>query len=55
MKEFSCETKIIMGDGAASMLADENFQRLLVVSDRNEEELQQMYADLGINEVMNLR
>ncbi len=29
--------------------------RLLVVSDRNEEELQQMYADLGIQEVMNLR
>ncbi len=29
--------------------------RLLVVSDRSEEELQQMYTDLGIHEVMNLR
>ena len=29
--------------------------RLLVVSDRNEEELQQMYDALGIKEVMPLR
>ena len=29
--------------------------RLLVVSDRSDEELQQMYSALGINEVMNLR
>ena len=29
--------------------------RLLVVSDRTDEELQQMYSALGINEVMNLR
>ena len=29
--------------------------RLLVVSDRSEEELQQMYTDLGIHEVTNLR
>jgi cell volume regulation protein A len=29
--------------------------RLLVVSDRNEEELQEMYDELGIKEVMSLR
>ena len=33
MKEFSCETKIIMGDGAIAALKRWNFQRLLVVSD----------------------
>ena len=33
MKEFSCETKIIMGNGAISALEKENFQRLMVVSD----------------------
>lgn len=33
MKEFSCETKIIMGNGAISALEKEKFQRLLVVSD----------------------
>ena len=33
MKEFSCETKIIMGTGAVSALKQENFQRLLIVSD----------------------
>lgn len=38
--------------GNTELMVDD---RLLVVSDRNEEELQQMYADLGINEVMNLR
>ena len=29
--------------------------RLLVVSDRNEEELQQMYSTLGIKDVMRLQ
>ena len=33
MKEFSCETKIIMGQGAAQVLREQNFCRLLVVSD----------------------
>jgi cell volume regulation protein A len=36
-------TKLMVGD------------RLLVVSDRSDEELQQMYSDLGISDVMNLR
>lgn len=38
--------------GNTELMVDD---RLLVVSDRSEEELQQMYTDLGINEVMNLR
>ncbi len=38
--------------GNTELMVDD---RLLVVSDRNEEELQQMYTDLGIHEVMNLR
>lgn len=38
--------------GNTSLMVDD---RLLVVSDRSEEELQQMYIDLGIQEVMNLR
>ena len=33
MKDFSCETKIIMGDGAVSVLAGQNFQRLMVIAD----------------------
>ena len=33
MKEFSCETKIIMGTGVVSAIAEEKFQRLMVVSD----------------------
>ena len=33
MKEFSCETKIIMGKDAVSAIAQQNFRRLLVVSD----------------------
>ena len=33
MKEFSCETKIVMGRGVISILAQQNFQRLMVVSD----------------------
>ena len=33
MKEFSCETKIIMGNQAVSAIARQNFQRLMVVSD----------------------
>ncbi len=33
MKEFSCETKIVMGAGAIKVLADQNFRRLMVVSD----------------------
>lgn len=33
MKEFSCETKIIMGTGAVLALKQENFQRLMIVSD----------------------
>lgn len=33
MKEFSCETKIIMGTNAVSVLERENFQRLMIVSD----------------------
>lgn len=38
--------------GNTELMVDD---RLLVVSDRSEEELQQMYTDLGIHEVMNLR
>ena len=33
MKEFSCETRIIIGSGAVSALEKENFQRLVIVSD----------------------
>ncbi len=33
MKEFSCETKIIMGAGAVSAIAEQKFQRLMIVSD----------------------
>ena len=33
MKEFSCETKIVMGRGVTSVLKEQNFQRLLVVAD----------------------
>lgn len=33
MKEFSCETKIVMGRGATAALADYKFRRLMVVSD----------------------
>ena len=33
MKEFSCETKIIMGSGAVSAIAERNFERLMIVSD----------------------
>ena len=33
MKEFSCETKIIMGTGVVSAIAEEKFRRLMVVSD----------------------
>ena len=33
MKEFSCETKIIMGQGAAQVLQSQNFRRLFLVSD----------------------
>ncbi len=33
MKEFSCETKIIMGTGVVSAIAGEKFQRLMIVSD----------------------
>ena len=38
--------------GNTELMVDD---RLLVVSDRSDEELQQMYTDLGIHEVMNLR
>ncbi|MBR5334552.1 MAG: potassium/proton antiporter [Alistipes sp.] len=38
--------------GNTELMVDD---RLLLVSDRSEEELQQMYTDLGIHEVMNLR
>lgn len=33
MKEFSCQTKIVMGAGATAALKEQHFQRLLVVSD----------------------
>ncbi len=33
MKEFSCETKIIMGTGVVSAIAEQKFRHLLVVSD----------------------
>ena len=33
MKEFSCETRIIIGTNAVSALERENFQRLMIVSD----------------------
>lgn len=33
MKEFSCKTKIVMGRGVTSVLARQNFQRLMVVAD----------------------
>lgn len=33
MKEFSCETRIVMGTGAISVLTGQNFHRLIVVSD----------------------
>lgn len=33
MKEFSCETKIIMGAGAVSAIAEQKFGRLMIVSD----------------------
>ena len=33
MKEFSCETKIIMGAGAVSAIARQKFRRLMIVSD----------------------
>ncbi len=33
MKAFSCETKIITGTGVVSALAEQKFQRLMVVSD----------------------
>ena len=33
MKKFSCETKIIMGTGAISAIAEQKFQRLMIVSD----------------------
>ena len=33
MKEFSCETKIVMGQGAVQVLQSQNFRRLFVVSD----------------------
>ena len=33
MKEFSCETKIIMGTGVVSAIAEQKFRRLMVVSD----------------------
>ena len=33
MKEFSCETKIVMGSGAAVALAEYKFRRLMVVAD----------------------
>ncbi len=33
MKEFSCETKILIGAGTAAVLKEENFRRLLIVSD----------------------
>lgn len=33
MKEFSCETKIVMGNGASAGIAGQKFQRLMVVAD----------------------
>ena len=33
MKEFSCETRIVMGAGAIKVLADQKFRPLMVVSD----------------------
>ena len=33
MKEFSCKTKIVMGTGVVSAIAEQKFRRLMVVSD----------------------
>lgn len=33
MKEFSCETRIVMGTGVSAVLAEKKFRRLMVVSD----------------------